>query len=63
MTDEVILMLRMSVPDLALLYSLASKEGMRVGDFIMKLVFKRLRQIQDEWSQKRQQGLAQAAKE
>ncbi|MEM2168167.1 MAG: hypothetical protein QXR74_07380 [Candidatus Bathyarchaeia archaeon] len=50
--DRAILMVEMSVGDLALIYQLAKNDKTTVNDWIMRCVMEKVERLQEEWQMK-----------
>jgi len=52
--DEVIVLLRMSGGDYALIYQIARSEKRTVNEWIMSAILEKLEKLQEEWKNKAQ---------
>lgn len=52
--DEVIVLLRMSGGDYALIYQIARSEKRTVNEWIMSAILEKLEKLQEEWKSKAQ---------
>lgn len=50
--DRAVLMVEMSVGDLALIYQLAKNDKTTVNDWIMRCVMEKVERLQEEWQMK-----------
>ena len=53
--DKAILLLEMSVGDLALIYQLARNEKKGVNEWVMNCVMERVERIQEEWRRQQEE--------
>lgn len=54
--DEVIVLLRMSGGDYALVYQIARSEKKTVNEWIMSAILEKLERIQEEWRKQKQEA-------